>query len=190
MTPVQLLDNVKARFYALLHNESEVLSQLLKTALGAYQDRAGVSERIKIKAVDKDNEQEVSFLVPDDFLARVIVKDKTGNYVSANYDRRAKRMIVDSKRYYLPLTFDYLVNLREVDLDNYELQPEIVGLIQDYLEILISIPNSERQRRVAISGNLDVSDIPSESDLFTRKTALEERMSSARCALPMISIQP
>ncbi len=162
---------------------------LLKTALGAYQDKAGVSERIKIKTVVKDEYQVASFSVPDDFLARVVVKDRTGNYVSANYDRHEKRMIIESTRYRLPLTFDYLVNLREVDLDTYELQPEIVGLVQDYLEVLISIPNNERRRRVALAGNLDVSDIPVESESFARKTELELRMNSARCALPMISIQ-
>lgn len=189
MTPRQLLDDVKLRFHTLLHCEEDALEVLLKQALGAYQDNAGASETILINAVENLNGIR-SFLVPDDFLARVVVKDKTGNYVPSHYDRSKTSIVINTARFRLPLSFQYFLKLREADLESYQLPPSIVGLIQDYLEILIAIPNSERRRRVALAGNLDTSDIPTESDLITRKGIMEERMKSARSALPMISIQP
>jgi hypothetical protein len=190
MTPAELLVEVKYRFYSLLHDDPNALNALLKQALGAYQGRAGVTETMIIKTLDKDDDGNSGFAVPDAFLARLVVKSKTGDFVTSQHDRQTGRITINPRGVKLPIKMTYFVNLRGVDIDAYELQPDSIGLIQDYLEILISIPNCERNRRVAVAGNLDVSDIPSESDLFSRKTEIELRMTAARCALPMISIQP
>jgi hypothetical protein len=188
MTANELLDEVKLRFYSLLHNDADKLEALLRQALGAYQDRAGVIEYITINALEKNVAGVQYFSVPSDFLARVMVKSKTGNFVQSIYVRSEKYMTV-GKGALVPLSLSYFVNLRAVDLDEYDIQPDIIGLIQEYLEILISIPNSERNRRIALAGNLDISDIPSEESLYTRKKDIEERMKSAKSALPMVSIQ-
>lgn len=188
MTPAQLLDEVKARFYSLLHNEPQALNVLLKQALGAYQDRAGVTDVVKIKTLDKNEDGDPCFSVPSDFLARVTVKDKYGKFVISDYNRREKVMVLNNARGVMPLSLMYFVDLSSADIATYELPNEIVGLIKDYLEMLIAIPNAERNRRVAIAGNLDVSDIPAEADLFSRKIEIETRMSAARCALPLLSI--
>jgi len=188
MTPAQLLDEVKARFYSLLHKEPNALNVLLKQALGAYQDRAGVTDVVKIKTLNKNDDGDPCFPVPSDFLARVTVKDKHGKFVISNYNRREKSVVLNNARCVMPLSLMYFVDLSSVNIESYELPNEIVGLIKDYLEILITIPNAERNRRVAIAGNLDVSDIPAEADLFSRKADIEIRMSAARCALPLLSI--
>lgn len=189
MTPKQLLDEVKCRFYALLHCEPHALNVLLKQALGAYQDRAGAMEQFTVGEVSINNGIR-TINVPSDFLSRVMVKDKYGNFVASAFDRVEKKLVIEDSKYTLPLRVQYFANLRNVDLENYELNPTIVGLIQDYLEVLIAIPNSERLRRTGIAGNLDTSDIPTEADLHTRKQAIEERMTQSRSALPMISIHP
>lgn len=189
MTPNELLEEVKLRFYSLLHNDADKLAALLKQALGAYQDRAGVIETVKVKVLDKNDDGDSCFAVPADFLARVMVKNATGNFVSSQYDRITQKLLVGGGAT-LPLSFTYFVNLRGVDLDSYQLQPDIIGLVQEYLEVLIAIPNSERNRRVAIAGNIDTSDIPTEESLYTRKMEIEERMKAAKSALPMVSIQP
>ena len=189
MTPMQLLDSVKGRFHTLLHCEPDALNLLLVQSLSAYQDNAGVTDSILIKTVKKQDGVH-SIDVPSDFLARVDVKDKTGNFISSRFNRATNELELGSSRYYLPLRFTYAINLRDADLDTYQLPPSCIGLVQDYLEILISIPNSERRRRVNIPGNLDVSDIPVEAELFVRKSDLEQRIKAARFSPSMISIRP
>ncbi|MGF1905270.1 hypothetical protein [Aliivibrio salmonicida] len=190
MTPKQLLESVLLRFHTLLHDDDLALQCLLRQALGAYQDNAAVSETIPITQITRDNGLN-SFTVPDDFLARVITKDRRGNYVGSNYNRNLNAIILENQiSYRLPLSFVYYVNLRDADFESYELPPGIIGLVQDYLEILISIPNNERRRRIAIAGNVDTSDIPTEEVSFARKKEAEERMKSARSALGMVSIHP
>ena len=188
MTPLQLLEEVKARFYSLLHNEQPKLEALLRQSLSAYQDNAGVMEVMKVRELKKDEYGDQYCDVPSYFLARVMVKGCSGDYIPSRYEHATKRLFVEG-RVRLPLTLTYFVNLREVDLNEHELKPEITGLIQDHLELLIAVPNSERNRRVAIAGNIDTSDIPTEEVLTSRKVEVEQKMKAARSAMPMVSIQ-
>ncbi|GAL07948.1 hypothetical protein JCM19237_328 [Photobacterium aphoticum] len=61
-------------------------------------------------------------------------------------------------------------------------------MISDYLEALITIPNTERIRRVAMAGKIDVSDLPTQSELVERKTAIEATIRSARSIISPFSI--
>ena len=80
-----------------------------------------------------------------------------------------------------------MLNLRTVDIDKFQLPESSVGLLADYLYVLIQIPNSERVRRIAAQGNIDSSDIPSEESLNTRKDELEDSMKSTRNIFSAIS---
>ena len=186
MNRSQLLDSTKARFHTfVLTGETDDLSAYVDNALGTYQDLAGHVETTFVsRGVSVGGSSQMD--VPSDFLSRVAVKDKNGQFVPSLFDRQNRREILTG-RFTLPLTLQYYVNLRGVD-ENYELPPEIIGVIQDYLEILLSISNNERRRQIFLSGGLDVSDIPTEDVSHARKIEMEQKMKSARSALPMITI--
>ena len=100
---------------------------------------------------------------------------------------RSKKALVLSGSYRLPLSLQYFVKLRGIG-DDYEIPAEIVGPIQDYLEVLLAISNNERRRQVFLAGGLDVSDIPTEDVSYGRKVDMEQKMKSQRSALPMVTI--
>lgn len=175
-TPRELLEEVKKRFLTLLvENQKDLLDSLLIKALTEYQDRAGFIKAIQIK-------EGTSITCPDDYLELVVVKDATGNYVSCDVFNGTVEISTDQYLKY-PLRMEYLVHLSQLDLDKGTVPPVAVGIIKDYLEILIAIPNSELDRRVSIAGKLDASNIPDEAALVQRRTDLENEMST-RGAIP------
>ena len=172
MTPAELLESVKLRFVPLLHNEPQPLYALLRQTLLAYQDRAGV---IKTHTITTTTTQPL----PDHFLARIAVKDSNLDFVSSNSSTGMLNLnlIGDEQP---PLSLTYLVDLGSVDFNSYELPVTAIGLLSDYLEALIAIPNTQRIRRIAIAGKIDASDLESHAELVERKLALEEAMAARR----------
>lgn len=187
MTAIELLDDVKGRFIMLLHNEESALLSLLRKALMFYQDSAGFVSRHRFDESDLCNGNVLP--LPADFLALITVKDTYSQYVSATaWDATSELEIQYIDGVEFPVTMVYMVNVLNVDLNEFEIPANTYSLIADYLELLISIPNNERLRRVSAAGKLDVSDIPSTTDLLARRTELEQMIALNRAIIPMVGI--
>ncbi|HHA1306313.1 hypothetical protein [Enterobacter kobei] len=185
MTALELLEDVKGRFPVLLHDDDDALKRLLIQALGKYQDRAGVIRTVHLQYEDGQTTREL----PKNFLAQVGVSDSLDGFVcSTILDGQLVLDVCDCVSW--PLKFRYLVNLRGMNLQEDEVPPNIIGMVSDYLEILIRIPNTDRLRTVSIAGKLDVSTFPDDVTLYERKKQLEDEMASLRAILPMFSIYP
>ncbi|MGL5294175.1 MAG: hypothetical protein ACRC9V_10495 [Aeromonas sp.] len=185
MTPAQLLKGVQGRFSVLLLEE-EQQRQLLINALGQYQDLAGVTKTVRVVSPQPTRP------IPADFLAVCATTDATGDFipVTEEYDEDNKRQLCFEQRATYPLRFMYLVKLRDVDLDTYELPDSAVGMIQDYLEVLISIPNDERMSRIQEAGKLDTSRTPTPDSGDSKLMAMREAMKAQRAMMPPLTIMP
>lgn len=174
-TPKELLESVKTRFTPLLVTDEKVLDQMLIKALTTYQDRAGYARRAILTGTD------TCYPYPDDYLELIHVIDNRGGLVLAEpYDQL---LLQPDRRSVRPFTIVYLVNLREVNLEEWQIPASIIGYLDDYLYHLILMANTERIRRVSIAGKLDVSALPDEVTLYQRKIDLETAMSANRAII-------
>ncbi|RIW17885.1 hypothetical protein [Vibrio harveyi] len=185
MTPNELLAEVKQRFSILLVDKDEQFQSILKQALSKYQELAGFNTKCRFNRTDLDTNQAVK--IPDLFGARLGCRDANGKFISCEHwlDTLEFRISEDTV---FPITLMYMEDVLNADLDAYQLPPNSISVLGDYLQLLIQIPNAERERRVAASGKLDTSDIPAEVDLATRKTELETQMRLNRAAVPPMSL--
>lgn len=182
--PAQILESVVSRFPMLLHSEPDKLNALLVKAIGKYQDLAGFMGKCRFTETDI---QDGAAALPEYFLTNIVLKDANGRYVcSEAWGDSLEIELTGYERF--PLTFQYLENLRDADYDKIDIPADAINLLSDYLELLIMSPNSDRLRRVVVAGKLDASDIPTESELATRRTELEEKIRAAKAMIPMITI--
>lgn len=182
MTPNQLLENVKTRFTMLLHDDEKALEALLRKALAVYQERIGVIRRYQLEEFTSNGYQ-----LPDDYLARLSVTDAFHAHVSSDvWEDEGKLFLHLYSHEQWPITFTYLANIQNVNLDEWQLPSKSISILSDYLEALIAIPNAERVARISIAGKLDASHVPAEADLTTRLKELETEMTSRRAIVPVL----
>ncbi|WP_035604484.1 hypothetical protein [Edwardsiella tarda] len=181
MTPTELLGTVKDRFPTLIYDDEQGLAALLEQALGTYQDKAGVIKTIKL------NSNSETIPLPDDFLSLVGVKDAASRFIiSEVYGKELELELYGTEC--MPFRFQYLAKLRGMNPDDFELPDEAIGLLSNYLEVLISIPNMDFVRRVSIAGKFDASNLPDENTLYERKKTLEQEMEASRAIIPMVCL--
>jgi hypothetical protein len=186
MTPNELLETVRARFTVLLHDDEQALNALLRKAIGKYQDLAGFMVTKKIDDTPELRESgEVA--AATNIISRICVKDSTGRFVPSELWGETLELQLSGRETY-PLRFTYFESVLSADFDVVKLPASSTTLIADYLELLITIPNTERQRRIAIAGKLDASDMPTEEVLAARKLELEQDIKASRAMLPTFSL--
>lgn len=187
MNPKQLLEEVEGRFTILYHDDGDALVRLLRQALGKFQAKAGV---IKIC---KSKEKEVD--VPVNFLSIAMCHDASGRYLpfsvqdsDAPENAGVKKILFETKSCHLaPYSIHYFVNLREWPMDM-EVPQECISLVSDYLEVLIEIPNTDRQRNVMSSTHLDHSGLQSVQELRARLAEIEMMMEESRAMIPPVVV--
>lgn len=176
MTPQELLDEVKGRFVVLYHNNDTALQRLLRQALGKYQDRAGIVLATKYPAGTLMAD------LPDLFLSVAACHDAAYRFVPVTVDD------VVGKLYMPPetageLTLLWLARLRDWPLDK-PLPHGCTGLVGDYLEALIDIPNTARTRDAYHAIDGPAADLPSLQELKSRLAELELAMEENKAILP------
>ena len=127
MTPIELLESVKERFNPLLVREEETLKAFLIKALTTYQDRAGVVKTLKLEKAGA-----TAIPLPEDYLSLVHVTDNNGLLVySDELSGFIELELTGSERW--PFRMVYLVNLRDRKLDEWQVPPAIIGMLEEYL---------------------------------------------------------
>ena len=180
MTPNALLDLVKAQSQ-VLYLDSTKLENLLRQALGVYQDKAGLIRKLRFG--DDDTEADT----PDDLLEIVVAADAEGRWHEYRMGETSITIVEQAGKSVKPYTVSYFVNLRDMDIDEDELPPEAVGPLSSYLEILIAIPNTARARQIATATGMQV-EYPSDEELRGRKENLELDMEDSQAIIPMATV--
>lgn len=181
MTPNELLDLVKSQFQ-VLYIESGKLTNLLKQALGTYQDKAGVIRKLQFG--DADTEA----AIPGDLLDVICMADAEGRWHEYRTDGETTITVIEQTRKSVkPYTASYFANLRDMDIENDDLPQQTIGLLRDYLEALIAIPNTARARQIATATGLQ-AEYPSDEELVTRKENLELAMEDEQAIIPIATV--
>jgi hypothetical protein len=180
MTPNELLDLVKSQFQ-VLYIESGKLTNLLRQALGTYQDKAGVVRKLQFG----DDATEAA--TPEDLLEVIFVADVRGRWHEHRSGDDSITVIEQAGKSVKPYVLSYFVNLRDMDIDTDELPPETVGPLRDYLEALIAIPNTARARQIATATGIQ-GEYPSDEELRTRKESLELVIEDSQAIIPMATV--
>ena len=168
MTPQEILDDVLKRFMVLYHNDPEDLKRLLKQALAKYQDKAGyICETWYSSTV----------IIPPERMSGIAsVYDKGKRYVPWHVDMPEGVIVLDTlDKNEAPYCLAWFVNLRELPLDE-DLPGDCPTLLADYLEALIAVQNTERQRNAMLITGQQTQDLPTVADLRQRIKDLELEM--------------
>jgi hypothetical protein len=187
MTPNQLLNVVALGFPILLVDSDEQLQAILLRALAFYQTKFGQRKLIEVSV---DLESGLSSSLPDNCLQRICLTDKLGQgyfsqIVMIGDDNKLK-VDLDAK-FKNPASLMYFVDLAGGDYANDKLPPESVPILQDYLDILIRIPNNEVKSALAAQSEIADPTVEDHQQLLTRKRELEGDIIASAPPLPIVS---
>lgn len=205
MTPTEILDEAKRRFIVLYHDNPDDLERLLRQALGKYQDKAGM-----ILEVWSDSP---SFSIPAHFHAVAGCCDAKRRHMSwrmgemdaeetipAVFDEETGDMVTPEEtvtvqkpaivvqvgsKHEAPYCLYYFLDLRHWPADT-PIPGDCDALLLDYLEALIAVLNTQRQREAYIMAGMSqpAQELISASELKQRVTELEMMMEDNKALVP------
>lgn len=185
MTPAKILKEAKSRFMVLYHKDQETLNRLLYQALGKFQDKAGVIMEVWF--------DEPTCILPPLFHGVAGCCDNRRRYIAHRLEKdENENSIVKLKvnsRHQPPFCMSYFCNLRKLNIDE-ELPGDCGALITDYLEALIAIINTKREREAYLQADMNeaAQTLPSEQELRQRVTELETEMEENKAIIPPASM--
>ena len=172
MTPIQLLEDATRRFMVLYHDDPVDLRRLLRQALGKFQDKAGyIAEHWTWDTVIEP---------PKGFQAVASVCDRRRRYVPWRVCPEDGGIILDPlDKNESPYCLYYFLNLRDWPHDR-DLPGDVPPLLEDYLEALIALQNTERQRNAMNLTGQMTQDLPPVSELKQRVREIEMEMEDSK----------
>ena len=150
---------------------------LLDQALRVYQDKAGPFKDV-IFAADVSE-----IATPADLLGIGIALDANGRWHEARIEGSALK-VIESAKSVKPYRVYYFINLLTPDID---LPNDSISILFDYVKALITIPNTARERSVALATGIQ-AEYDSEETLTNRKDLIEQEMDECRGMLPMATV--
>lgn len=180
MTPLQLLEEVQGRFIVLYHNEEPALHRLLAQALTKFQEKAGVLFTVRVNGPEVD--------LPEFFWKVASCHDNAHRFVPTQPDREDGKLrlgVIAGNT--PPYTIHYFIKLRDWPEDR-DLPTSCISLVADYLEALIAIPNTDRERRTLSATGLPFDHLPAVQELRARLADIEVEMEDAKAILPPIAV--
>jgi len=188
MTPLDLLEDVKARFPLLLVQDTGQLHRLLRLALRTYQDKAGhvAAWRIDGTALDPSDP---TVAAPPQALAPIGGVDARGKTVFLHETDTASgpvwSLALDAA-HQPPYTLRYFVGFTGLDLAGDDLPRGTAGLIGDYLFALLDILNTQRQRQVNQASEIPADHLRGDAELLQAKENVELAMQEQQAIIPSI----
>lgn len=185
MTPANILEEVKTRFMVFYHHDDEVLQRLLYRALGKFQDKAGVILEVWF--------DEPTLELPPRFHAVAGCSDFKRRYIAhrleTNEEGHEILRLLPKAKHVSPYCLSYFCSLRDWDMEE-ELPADCDALVSDYLEALIAILNTKKEREAYLQAGMQDSaqTLQSEQELRQRVADMEREMEDNKAIIPPASM--
>lgn len=185
MTPEQILEEVKSRFMVLYHNDPKALERLLHQALGKFQDKAGVILEAWF--------EEPVFELPPRFYAVAGCSDAKRRFIAHRLendsDGKTILKLLPRSKHEAPYCLYYFCSLRGWKMDE-ELPGDCDVLVSDYLEALIAILNTKKEREAYLQSGMNdaAQSLLSEQELRQRLEDIEREMEDNKAIVPPASM--
>ncbi|MCV6588714.1 MAG: hypothetical protein OIF57_06755 [Marinobacterium sp.] len=175
MTPNELLLDVRDRFVLLMEHDEERLIRMLRTSLGAYQDKAGHIITVISEAPEMDIPVTSAGFVGVNDCAGLLTDMQPGSRIETNEEGEEVAVRTWQFSGTGPFEARYFLDFRKMDLDS-ELPPGSISLIGDHLYVSLEKLNTQRQRLVNTSSNLPADHFRSDAELDQLRVDVEARM--------------
>lgn len=181
MTPKQVLEEAQSRFMVLYHDDPAALERLLRQALAKMQEKAGVLAEMWT--------EDTAFPTPQHMSSIASCCDAQRRYVPFRFDvEHGSVTLLPHPKNTAPFCLIYFLNLRDWEEDK-DLPGQCTSLLTDYLEALIAVPNTQRQKETYLVTGMQsaAQELPQISELKMRCAEIEQAMEDNKAIVPPAS---